>query len=83
MALLYTILTIVITVVSIILIIAVVVQQSKSSGLSSALSGGSDTYWSRNKGRSREGKLIKLTLVAGIVFMVLAVLLNVGLFKNL
>jgi len=79
----YMIATIVITIVSIILIIAIVVQQSKSSGLSSGLSGGSDTYWSRNRGRSKEGKLERITLIAGIVFMVLAVILNIGLFKNM
>ena len=79
----YLIATIVISIVSIILIIAVVVQQSKSSGLSGAISGGSDTYWSRNKGRSREGKLEKITLISGIIFMVVAIILNIALFKNL
>ena len=79
----YLIATIVVSIVSIILIIAVVVQQSKSSGLSGAISGGSDTYWSRNKGRSREGKLEKITLISGIIFMVVAIILNIALFKNL
>ena len=79
----YTIGTILISIVSIILIIVIVVQESKSSGLSSSLSGGSDSYWSRNKGRTREGRLEKITIIAGIVFMVLAIILNIGFFKNL
>ncbi|MBR5637876.1 MAG: preprotein translocase subunit SecG, partial [Pseudobutyrivibrio sp.] len=39
-----------------------------------------DSYWSRNKGRSREGLLVKLTSVCVILFFVLSAVLNIGSF---
>lgn len=63
---------------SIAVVVAIMLQESKSYGLSSGISGGSDTYWSRNKGRSKEGKLVRITVIAAIVFFVAAILLNVG-----
>ena len=74
----YTILTIVISVISVILIIAIILQQGKSAGLSSSLAGSSETYWAKNKSRSKEGRLERITTIAGIVFFILAILLNVG-----
>ena len=74
----YTIATIVISVISVILIIAIILQQGKSAGLSSSLAGSSETYWAKNKSRSKEGKLERITTIAGIVFFILAILLNVG-----
>ena len=65
------------------MIIVVCLQEGKSAGLSSAISGGSDTYWSRNKGRSREGRLEKITIIVTVIFFVAAILLNVGLFTKL
>ena len=64
------------------MIIAICLQEGKSAGLSGSISGGSDTYWSKNKGRSKEGKLEKITVIVTIVFLVIAVLLNVGLFTG-
>jgi len=79
----YIILSIIIAIVSIILIIAVTLQDSKSYGLSASISGGSSNYWSGTKGRSKEGRLIKITTIAGIAFFIIAILLNVGIFTNL
>ena len=74
---------IIITVVFIIVAIAlsgiVLMQEGKNSGLS-ALSGVADTYWGKNKGRSMEGMLVKITAVLGAVFMVMSILLNMSLF---
>ena len=74
----YTVLTIIITVISIILIVAILLQQGKSAGLSSSLAGSSETYWSKNKSRTKEGKLERITTIAGIVFFIAAILLNIG-----
>lgn len=74
----YTILTVIISVISVILIIAIILQQGKSAGLSSSLAGSSETYWAKNKSRSKEGKLERITTIAGIIFFILAILLNVG-----
>ena len=79
----YLIATIVISIASVVMIIVVCLQEGKSAGLSSSISGGSDTYWSRNKGRSKEGKLEKITVIVTVIFFIAAILLNVGLFTNL
>lgn len=74
---------IIVTVVFIIVAIAlsgiVLMQEGKNSGLS-ALSGVADTYWGKNKGRSMEGMLVRITAILGAIFMVLSVLLNMSLF---
>ena len=83
MSVFYLIATIVISIASVVMIIVVCLQEGKSAGLSSSISGGSDTYWSRNKGRSKEGKLEKITIIMTVVFFIAAILLNVGLFTKL
>ncbi len=83
MSVFYLIATIVVSIASVVMIIVVCLQEGKSAGLSSSISGGSDTYWSRNKGRSKEGKLEKITIIMTIVFFVAAILLNVGFFTGL
>jgi len=60
------------------MVVVILMQQGKDRGLG-AIAGMSsgDTYWGRNKGRSREGRLERLTRVMAIVFVGLAVVLNV------
>lgn len=79
----YLIATIIVSIVSVIMIIVVCLQEGKSAGLSSAISGGSETYWSKNKGRSKEGRLEKITIIVTVIFFVAAILLNVGLFTKM
>lgn len=78
----YTIATIIISIISVILIVAIVLQQGKSAGLSSSLAGSSETFWAKSKSKTKEGKLEKITTVAGIIFFILAILLNVGMFTK-
>lgn len=78
----YLIVTIIISIVSVLMIIAICLQQAKSSGLGAGIAGGSETYWSKNKSRTKEGKLVRLTAVCTAIFFVAAILLNVGLFVN-
>lgn len=66
-------------VICIALVILVLMQEGKSAGLG-AVSGVAETYWGKNKGRSMEGKLIKITTGLAVAFMVLAVVLNLNLF---
>ena len=77
MAVLRIILTIILIVVSIAFTVIVLMQEGKSAGLG-AISGAAETYWCRNKGRSMEGALVKLTKILGIVFMLLAIVLNIN-----
>ena len=73
------ILTVLLAIDSVALIVIVLLQESKSDGLS-ALSGSSDTFWGQNKGRSIEGALVKITRILAILFIVLAVVLNLRYF---
>lgn len=69
-----TIVTIAYIVICIALVIVVLMQEGKTSGLG-AVTGAADTYWTRNKGRSSEGVLIKITRVLAVLFVVLSVVL--------
>ena len=66
-------------IVCIALVILVLMQEGKSAGLG-AVSGAAETYWGKNKGRSMEGKLVKITTGLAVGVMVLAVILNLNLF---
>ncbi len=57
----------------------VLMQEGKSAGLG-AISGAAETYWGKNKGRSMEGKLVKITKYLAIGFMVLTIVLNLSVF---
>ena len=77
MQLLRTILTILFVIDCIALTVVVLMQEGKSQGLG-AIAGAADTYWGKNKGRSMEGGLVKATTVMGVLFFVLAVVLNLN-----
>lgn len=55
------------------IIIAVLMQNTTSSG-ASAITGITDTYYSQNKGGTKEGRLKRLTAICAIVIVVLIVL---------
>lgn len=73
------ILTIIFILVCIAITVLVLMQEGKSAGLG-AISGAAETYWGKNKGRSMEGMLVKLTKICAILFIVLAVILNLNVF---
>ena len=58
---------------SLFLIIVDLLQESKSAGLSGAISGGADTFFGKNKGRTMEAKLIKMTKIVATLFFILAI----------
>ncbi|MCR5796567.1 MAG: preprotein translocase subunit SecG [Eubacterium sp.] len=64
-----TIIEVAYIVVSIAIVIVVLMQEGKSSGLG-AVTGSADTYWSKNKGRSAEGKLVRITTVLGALYII-------------
>lgn len=78
MTVLNTILTVVFILLSVIITVIILMQEGKSAGLG-AIAGAAETYWGKNKGRSMEGMLVKLTRVAVILFLVLAMVLNLGI----
>ena len=61
------------------LTVLVLMQEGKSAGLGS-ISGAAETYWGRNKGRSMEGMMVKITKILAVFFMLLAVVLNLNVF---
>ncbi len=73
------ILTIVFILVCIAITVLVLLQEGKSAGLG-AISGAAESYWGKNKGRSMEGMLVKLTKICAVLFMVLAIVLNLNVF---
>ena len=80
MAALKVVLAILFIVVSIAVIGIVLIQDGESGGLAGSISGGGETFWSKNKDRSAEGKLEKAPKYLVIAFMVLALLLNLPIF---
>ena len=78
MPVLNTILTVVFIILSIVITVVILMQEGKSAGLG-AISGAADTYWGKNKGRSMEGVLVKVTRVGVILFLVLAAVLDLGI----
>ena len=76
MEILRIILTVIFIVMCIALTVLVLMQEGKAAGLG-AISGAAETYWGKNKGRSMEGLLVKITKWLAIGFMVVAVILNI------
>ena len=61
------------------LTVLVLMQEGKSAGLG-AVAGAAETYWGKNKGRSMEGMLVRITKVLAFLFILLAVVLNLNVF---
>ena len=59
------------------LTVVVLMQEGKQQGLG-AIAGAAETYWGKNKGRSMEGALVKITKALAIGFVVLAIVLNLN-----
>ena len=80
MGVLKVVLTVLFIIICIALVVLVLMQEGKSAGLG-AISGAAETYWGKNKGRSMEGLLVKLTKGLALLFMLLAVILNLNIYK--
>ena len=63
----------------IVLVAIVLLQEGKEAGLGS-IAGASSSFWGQNKGRSMEGNLDKITKILAALFIVLAIVLNLGVF---
>ena len=75
MAALKIILMIIYAVICLALVAIVLMQEGKQAGLGS-ISGAAETYWGKNKGRSMEGKMEKITKYLAIGFVLLSLILN-------
>lgn len=79
MEILRTILTVVFIIICLALTVIILFQEGKSAGLG-AIAGAADTYWGKNKGRSMEGRLVTGTKILVALFIILAAVLNIGVF---
>lgn len=59
------------------IVVAVTLQKSGDEGLSSAIAGGSDTYYGKDKSQNKEKFLAKWTLIIAIVFAVAVLIVYV------
>ena len=71
-------LSIVQLIISLVLVAVVLLQQSRSQGISGAISGAADTFLSKNKSRSVDAALAKITVVIAAIFIIVTLVLNLG-----
>ncbi|MBE6728250.1 MAG: preprotein translocase subunit SecG [Ruminococcaceae bacterium] len=71
------ILGILVIIVSIAIIAVVLLQQGHRAGVNGAISGAADTFLSKNKARTVDAKLGRLTKYVAILFFVLAIVANI------
>ncbi|MCI8360079.1 MAG: preprotein translocase subunit SecG [Clostridiales bacterium] len=66
-----------ILILSIIIIAVVLLQQGRRAGITGAISGGADTFLSKNKARTVDASLARWTKYIAIGFFVLVIAANV------
>lgn len=81
MGALSVILDIILILISIVLIIAVLMQEGQKQGLG-AIAGGADTFFGKGKAKGIDAKLAKITKIAAIVFIVLAIATTIVVSHN-
>ena len=69
------VLSIIYFIVALGLIAVVMLQSGKSAGLSGVFGGNSDTFLSKNKAKSADARLARMTKWIAIVFMVLTLVI--------
>lgn len=71
-----TILTVIQVIIAVAVVALILMQQTKSDGLSGALAGGAETFFSKS-GRSVDKILRKLTVIGGCAIAVTSVLIMI------
>ena len=78
MEIIRTILTVIYFIVAIIVIILALLQSKEDSGLSSTITGSStNNFYEKNKGRTKEGKQKRWTIILAVVFVILTIGLGI------
>ncbi len=73
-----TILTVIYFIVSFAVIILATIQTKDDSGLSSTITGSStNNFYEKNKGRTKEGKRKRWTIILAVVFAILTIVLGI------
>ena len=68
---------IVVILVSLFIIAVVLLQQGHRAGINGAISGGADTFLSKNKARTFDATLTRWTKYIAILFFVMSIIANV------
>ena len=69
------VLSIIYFIVALALVAIVMLQSGKSAGLSGAIAGGADTFLSKNKAKSADARLARMTKWVAVVFMILTLII--------
>lgn len=65
-------------ILGIVIIVAILMQPSKSDALSGLVQGSSnETFYSKNKSRTKEVRLERITMLGMTVFAIIALVLNI------
>ncbi len=70
------VLSIIYLILALVLTAVVILQSGKSNGLSGAIGGGSETFLAKNKAKSLDARLAKLTKWIAILFVVLTMVMS-------
>ena len=83
MSIAFIVITALVIIVSVLLVALILAQKKDAAGFTNGMGCmvSSNTYWGQNKGRSMEGALVKSTKFLAILFLVLAVVLNLKVFN--
>ena len=77
MQILKIVLTVMFFIVGLATTILAMIQSKEDAGLSSTITGSSaNNFFEKNKGNTREGKMKKWTIILGIVFAILCIVLG-------
>lgn len=70
------VLSIVEVIACVFLTIVVLLQQGARQGISGSIAGGADTFFGQSKANSIQRTLARLTTAMGVIFVVVAVIMN-------
>lgn len=67
---------------AIVIIISVLLQPSKMDGLNNMITGTTDTFFSRNKSKTKEAFLARITIFSSLVFAIVVIIENTSKFTS-
>ncbi|MBU3112838.1 preprotein translocase subunit SecG [Clostridium lacusfryxellense] len=72
----HSFLIVLLVIISIVIIVSVMMQPSKTDGLSGLIGGTSDTFFAKNKTKTAESVLAKVTAFSAVCFAIVILMLN-------
>ena len=72
-----TLIIIIYSIVAIALTILTLMQSKDDEGASGTITGGTSSFYEKNKGRTKEGRIKRITIILGVLFVIFAILLGI------